>query len=106
MLALLALLPLARSASAQSSPASVLVCVPDATLSASVAPCPSSPVAAPAVVAGVVLSVTDYNSFSLWDGPADPVEGQTLAMTCAGTVVASYLVALGVGLVVRMIRNA
>lgn len=86
----------------------MLVCVPDTTgtLSVSQAPCPASPVASLQVVNGVVLSAADDQNLSAYDGPIDQSEGQNLALTCAGTVVASYLVSLGVGLCLRLIKRA
>lgn len=86
----------------------VLVCVPDTTgtLAASESPCPAQPVASLQVVSGVVLSQSDYNNLLAYDGPIDQTEAANLAMTCAGTVIALYLLSLGIALVVRMIRTA
>jgi hypothetical protein len=85
----------------------VLVCVPDATgtLSVSQAPCPASPVASLQVVSGVVLSQTDYSNLLTYDGPVDQTEGVNLALTCAGWVVALYLLSLGIGTVIRLIKR-
>jgi hypothetical protein len=90
------------------TPVQVLVCVPDqsGTLQASQSPCPPSPISSLQVVSGVVLSPADYDNLLAYDGPVSQSEGQSLAMTCAGMVVALYLVSLGVGLVVRLIKQA
>jgi hypothetical protein len=90
------------------SPVQVLVCVADAsgTLSASQAPCPASPVASLQFVSGVVLSASDYGNLLSYAGPVDQAEGQNLALTCAGTVIALYLVSLGIGLILRLIKTA
>lgn len=90
-------------------PLGVLVCVPDTTgtLSASQAPCPASPIASLSVVPNaVVLSAQDYQNLLAYSGPISVPDGQNLALTCAGTVVALYLVALGVGVCVRLIKQA
>jgi hypothetical protein len=83
----------------------VVVCVPDDTLSASVAPCPASPVARPDVVQGVVLSLSEYNAIMSLNSPIDMDEGRNLVLTLAGWVFASYLTALGVGTVLATIRK-
>jgi hypothetical protein len=85
---------------------SVLVCVPNSTLSGSVAPCPASPIAAPAIVPGYVLAVSDYQNLLSYDGPIDTTEGNTLVLTCAGWVVASYVLCLCIGTVLRLIKRA
>ena len=108
---LLGLSPPSALAQTQGGPDTVLdvlVCVPDATgtLSASQAPCPASPVASLQAVPGVVLSASDYQNLLAYDGPVDSSEGQSDALTCAGMVVATYLVSLGVGLVIRLIKRA
>lgn len=86
----------------------VLVCVPDqtGTLSASQSPCPASPVSSLQAIDGVVLSWADYQNLLAYDGPIDQSEAANLALTCAGMVVALYLVSLGVGLVLRLIKQA
>ena len=83
------------------------MCVPDTTgtLTASVAPCPSQPIAAPAVVSGFVISPSDYANLLGFDGPINYAEGTTLALTVAGFVVALYLLSLGVGHILRFIKE-
>ena len=86
----------------------VLVCVPDTsgTISASQPPCPASPVSSLQTVSGVVISATDYGNLLAYAGPIDQAEGQSLALTCAGTVIALYLSSLGIGLVLRLVKRA
>ena len=89
-------------------PVAVLVCVPDATgaLTVSQSPCPASPVASLQFVSAVLLAPSDYNNLLAYDGPISQTEGQNLAMTCAGTVLALYLLSLGIGLIIRLIKQA
>lgn len=88
------------------TPLSVVVCVPDGSLSASVAPCPTSPVAAPQTVSAVLLSSADYGNLLSYAGPIDQAEGYNLAETCAGTVIALYLLCLCIGAIIRLVRDA
>lgn len=98
----------AQTQGAADQPVFVLVCVPDTTgkLAVSETPCPASPVSSLQAVSGVVLSSADYANLLAYAGPVDQAEGQNLALTCAGMVIALYLTSLGVGTVVRLVKRA
>ena len=88
------------------TPVSVVVCVPDSTLTASVSPCPSVPIALPQVVTAVLLSPTDYANLLAYDGPIDQSAGSNLVLTVAGFVLGAYVLSLGIGSVLNLIRKA
>lgn len=98
----------ALPANAQDAVSAVLVCIPDTTgtLTESVSPCPSSPIAAPGIVNGVVITGDEYNNLLVYDGPISQTEGYNLALASAGVVLACYALCLGIGTVLGLIRRA
>lgn len=86
---------------------SVVVCLPSQG-SASVAPCDgiSGGVYAPAVVSGHVLSDTEYAAFVDATQPFDASVAAQYFSYCFGAVVALWLFAFGVGLVMRTVRSS
>lgn len=89
------------------SVAAVIVCVPSQG-SASVAPCDalSGGVFAPSVVSGHVLSDAEYAVFV---DATQPFDGSLAAQYFSysfGSVIALWLLAFGVGLVMRTVRSS
>ncbi len=93
-------LPALADGSAQSN---VLVCVATADGS-TVAPCASGQ--GPAIVAGYVLSPSDYAWFQAASTPFDPTLGAGYFAFGLGLVVLTWCTSYGIGLVLQLVKHA